>query len=205
MSFVNRLNQVIRNLSLTSSQFADAISLPRPSLSQILNGRNKKISNEVIEKIHNAFPSINILWLLFGEGNMTIESQNQTPQNLQNETNLISNGLDNVDDELNIFSFDNYPEDTASQVKSNEEDNDLSTKIMSGQKAESKSQPSDSFINRTEMLKGSSMGDNKYSTINPTEPKKVDASSHCQKEIVSIMIMYSDQTYKIFRPSEMDC
>ena len=33
---------------LTNSQFADKCRIPRPTLSQILNGRNKKISEEII-------------------------------------------------------------------------------------------------------------------------------------------------------------
>lgn len=55
---------------MANSQFADKADVPRPSLSQILNGRNKKISNEFITKLHDAFPSLNVLWLLFGDGDM---------------------------------------------------------------------------------------------------------------------------------------
>lgn len=55
---------------MANSQFADKADVPRPSLSQILNGRNKKISNEFISKLHDAFPSLNVLWLLFGDGEM---------------------------------------------------------------------------------------------------------------------------------------
>lgn len=72
MGIINRLNIFINKLGKTSSQFADEIKLPRPSVSQILNGRNKKISNEVIERIHQTYPSLNISWLLFGEGSMLI-------------------------------------------------------------------------------------------------------------------------------------
>lgn len=53
-----------------STQFADSCGIPRPSLSQILSGRNKKISDEVISKIHGAYPQLSVLWLLFGEGDM---------------------------------------------------------------------------------------------------------------------------------------
>ncbi|MCM1310520.1 MAG: helix-turn-helix domain-containing protein [Bacteroides sp.] len=53
-----------------STQFADSCGIPRPTLSQILSGRNKKISDAVIAKIHNAYPQLSVLWLLFGEGQM---------------------------------------------------------------------------------------------------------------------------------------
>ena len=55
---------------ISSSQFADTCEIPRPTLSQLLNGRNKKVSDEVIGKIHRAYPSLNVMWLLFGDGEM---------------------------------------------------------------------------------------------------------------------------------------
>lgn len=65
-----RLKQFISRESLIDSQFADACGIPRPTLSQILTGRNKKISDQLIGQIHAAFPQLSILWLLFGEGEM---------------------------------------------------------------------------------------------------------------------------------------
>lgn len=67
-----RLKGFIDQSGLTSSQFADQCGIPRPSLSQILSGRNKKISDVIVGMIHQAFPDLNILWLLFGEGDMTV-------------------------------------------------------------------------------------------------------------------------------------
>lgn len=67
MDLLTRLNDFMQKQRMSSSQFADAIGIPRPSMSQILNGRNKKISNEFIEKLHQAFPALDMMWLLFGE------------------------------------------------------------------------------------------------------------------------------------------
>lgn len=64
MDFVTRLKQYIEFTGLPVSQFADTAQIPRPTLSQILNGRNKKISNELIAKLHEGFPRLNIIWLL---------------------------------------------------------------------------------------------------------------------------------------------
>lgn len=55
---------------LSYSQFADSCGIPRPSLSQLLTGRNKKINDIMVGQIHNSFPELSIVWLLFGEGNM---------------------------------------------------------------------------------------------------------------------------------------
>lgn len=67
-----RLKVFIDEMGLTNSQFADQCGIPRPSLSQILTGRNKKISDVIVGQIHTAFPRLSVLWLLFGEGGMLI-------------------------------------------------------------------------------------------------------------------------------------
>ena len=55
---------------LSNSQFADQAGIPRPTLSQFLNGRNKRLSDDLTAKLHAAFPMLNVMWLLFGEGDM---------------------------------------------------------------------------------------------------------------------------------------
>lgn len=67
-----RLKGFIDSEGLSHSQFADKCRIPRPSLSQILSGRNKKISDVIIGQIHRAFPDLSVLWLLFGEGGMRV-------------------------------------------------------------------------------------------------------------------------------------
>lgn len=85
MDIVNRIKAFMAAGNISSTQFADACGIPRPTLSQILGGRNKKISDEVISKIHEAYPALSVMWLLFGEGEMTIArntqfSEPQTPR-----------------------------------------------------------------------------------------------------------------------------
>lgn len=65
-----RLKGFIDYLGISSSQFADQCGIPRPTLSQLLNGRNKKISDVLVGQIHTAYPELNVVWLLFGEGDM---------------------------------------------------------------------------------------------------------------------------------------
>lgn len=83
MDIVTRLKSFISYLGVQITQFADNCRIPRPTLSQLLNGRNKKVSDELIGKIHEAYPQLSVLWLMFGEGNM-LHSQNietSAPQN----------------------------------------------------------------------------------------------------------------------------
>lgn len=83
MDIVSRIKAFMAASNLSSTQFADACNIPRPSLSQILGGRNKKISDEVIAKIHEAYPRLSVMWLLFGEGEMLVAQNIQfsAPQN----------------------------------------------------------------------------------------------------------------------------
>ena len=70
MDIVSRLKKFLEHAGISNSQFADTCVIPRPTLSQLLNGRNKKVSDEVISKIHRAYPTLNIMWLMFGDGEM---------------------------------------------------------------------------------------------------------------------------------------
>lgn len=80
MDIVSRLKRYIDLHQIPVTQFADSCQIPRPTFSQLLNGRNKKVSDEVISKIHAAYPSLSMLWLMFGEGNMETSSNSQTSE-----------------------------------------------------------------------------------------------------------------------------
>lgn len=77
MDIIDRIKLFIKEKGLSVSQFADTCDIPRPTVSQLLNGRNKKVSDEIFRKIHNAYPALSISWLLFGEGEMFKENSLQ--------------------------------------------------------------------------------------------------------------------------------
>ena len=67
-----RILQLIQEEGLTNAEFAEKIGISTSSLSHILTERNKP-SLEVVMRIHKAYPSINLNWLLYGEGEMKEE------------------------------------------------------------------------------------------------------------------------------------
>lgn len=79
-----RLKLFIEYLGLTNSQFADTCGIPRPSLSQLLSGRNKKISDVIVGQIHRAYPSLSVVWLMFGEGDMISSVENSDDESDEN-------------------------------------------------------------------------------------------------------------------------
>lgn len=64
--FVNRLTRLLNHFEQTASSFSDTIGVQRSSLSHLLSGRNKP-SLDLIMKIHERFPEVNLYWLLKGE------------------------------------------------------------------------------------------------------------------------------------------
>lgn len=79
MDIVSRLKFFLSHNGITNSTFADTCDIPRPTLSQLLNGRNKKVSDELITKIHTAYPALNIMWLMFGDGDMFVPNAKSIP------------------------------------------------------------------------------------------------------------------------------
>lgn len=71
-----RLRSLISALGLSDSQFADKCEISRATLSLLLSGKNKKISDVLLSQIHEAFPEVSIIWLLFSEGEMFIRENN---------------------------------------------------------------------------------------------------------------------------------
>ena len=65
---------------MSAVQFAEKIEISPSSLSHILNGRNKP-SLEVVMKIHKACTYVNLLWLLYGEGEMENQENAPVPEN----------------------------------------------------------------------------------------------------------------------------
>lgn len=85
-NIAGRLKLYIDSLGITSSQFADMCNIPRPSLSQLLTGRNKKVSNTLVGQIHEAFPDLSIVWLMFGEGPVRVSSGCQTAEKIESSS-----------------------------------------------------------------------------------------------------------------------
>ena len=71
---IQRLNEFISYTGLSSTQFADKAGIPRPTLSQMVHGRNKSVNNQMLAKLNENFPELNILWFLFGQGSMLLDA-----------------------------------------------------------------------------------------------------------------------------------
>jgi len=107
MDIVSRLKHFIDTHGIPITQFADKCLIPRPTLSQLLNGRNKKVSDEVIAKIHAAYPSLSVMWLMFGEGDMECHTDNISQSSVlpTEKSSHHTEASDNQDDDQ-LLRFD---------------------------------------------------------------------------------------------------
>lgn len=74
-----RIRQVMEYMQMKQKAFAAKIGISEASLSGVFNGRTRA-NNRHVEGIHNAFPQINLNWLMFGTGEMlTTQQMEQSP------------------------------------------------------------------------------------------------------------------------------
>jgi len=123
-----RLKLLIENLRISNSQFADECNISRPTLSQLLTGRNKKVSDVIIAQIHNTYPNLSILWLMFGEGCMwNSDSSNRNTPNEEDDQNK-QIYCQNYTDPINICNNDNIGISDNSEIIENQTIQDISGK-----------------------------------------------------------------------------
>ena len=63
---IDRFKLILEQLKLSPSEFADRIGVQRSNISHVLSGRNKP-GIDFLEKMLNAFPAIDIGWLITGK------------------------------------------------------------------------------------------------------------------------------------------
>ncbi len=175
MDIVSRLKKYMDYRQIAISQFADTCFIPRPTISQILNGRNKKISDELIGKIHAAYPELSIVWLMFGEGDMLTNSNIKTSE-AKNDHKLTFD--DPQISEHEIFSTTEQPFPEITEIYSN--------------KSEGENTSYDSKKSGLNVA-----GGRQATEIAEALSGKIEAS----KKITSIVVFYADNTFQTFNPS----
>lgn len=178
MDIVNRLMTFMEAHGIGSTQFADSCGIPRPTLSQILSGRNKKISDAVISKIHNAYPHLSVLWLLFGEGQMETHANNA----LSEPQTGVKTPAQTA--QTNVFR----PSDAPSSDDSKESADGLFGPASMG----------DTLIFEDEESVGDISAEDER--MSDAESATVAIPADGSKSIVNIMVFYSDNSYQSFVP-----
>lgn len=184
MDTVARLVAFRNYTGLSNSQFADRAGIPRPTLSQFLNGRNKRISDDFTAKLHQAYPNLNVLWLLFGEGDMLMNPNIQFSEG-KNDLFEAENEDQSTDTESN-----KYQQQGENRVKS---ESPICAKEVAQSPNTTNFGHTDSQTAFNEHATGiTSIERGHNGPVVPADPAK---------RIQSIMVFYSDNSYEIFTPS----
>lgn len=178
MDIVSRLKTFINYLGIPVTQFADNCRIPRPTLSQLLNGRNKKVSDELIGKIHDSYPELSVLWLMFGEGDMLHLKNIQTSEP-QNSTMIDFGSRHSADDEQSMPRID-FDSDFSDRRPNN----------LTAEKAEApvlESAPGELSLPATDAVTDA--------------PATFTFNADQAKKIVNIIVYYNDNSFESFVPS----
>ena len=185
MDIVSRLKTFISYLTIPVTQFADNCTIARPTLSQLLNGRNKKVSDELIGKIHDAYPELSVLWLMFGEGDMLHHSAT----------------ADTKPAEASIFDFDTNPIIPPEEKETPR----IDFNSYRDPDAEQPSIAADTttYGDVTKFKAADSKADSPSGgSSSPIESLAYNSDS--RKKIVNIIVYYSDNSFESFVPNRQD-
>lgn len=183
----NRLKRFIDHSGITDSQFADTCGISRSTLSMILTGRNKKISDVLIGQIHAVYPQLSILWLMFGEGEMYTEGIEQTPS-LANP----QKGDESGERSSSFTSAANYTGSADGEMKLNE-----SCNSNSSMEAASNISVSDSPLSQVS-ANAVLAADLKSIAL----MKQIENMKQNPRRVVQITIYYDDSTFETFTPQK---
>lgn len=207
MDIVSRIKQFMASIGLSSSQLADTCDIPRPTMSQILNGRSKKISDDLISRLHTNFPQLSIMWLLFGEGDM-LNSENiktSEPEGSQKHNHKEAQGADNQ-----INFSDNSFEFHASDQRPEKSDTRHGTFFdgvfeqhvgFDNIKRPVHHQTSNTSTNNRQPERVSDMPEAIGNLFGSLSPQADQPTSSESRSVSAIMVFYSDNSYEMFTPS----
>lgn len=74
MEMKDRIMHIMREAGMSQSDFSKATGIPAASLSSIFTGRTAPTMKHA-EAIHRYCPTLNMAWLLFGEGEMHVNGE----------------------------------------------------------------------------------------------------------------------------------
>jgi DNA-binding XRE family transcriptional regulator len=133
--FIKRLEIILDYYALSASGFADKVGVQRSSLSHLLSGRNKP-SLDLVLKIVENFPEVDLYWILNGIGNFPkSEMQNEiisipsTPIEKNTEEKI------QIENQPNLFTTEPMVE--KNRVDENLKNNFSNTQISDSPKSDS--------------------------------------------------------------------
>lgn len=106
MSVHQRFEELLRKLKSNGTKLAKELDVSQTAISRILNGSTLP-SSRVLIPLVKKYPTVNLTWLLVGEGEMFISNNkvnrdhlNRLADSLERENNLLRDRIDDLAAEL---------------------------------------------------------------------------------------------------------
>lgn len=205
---IGRLKSFIDYLGYSNSQFADKAGIPRPTLSQLVHGRNKSVSDTLLRKLYESFPQLNITWLLFGQGDMLSSSNFEISerQDPQNKAYTDSQAADSQQSEILLPGFDEdyfgvesmiEPLSIAQYSEKNAVRNEIDRLQQPIEPARSASAPEERKRTQADLFNDIVMPLQMPSSSN-SESANGNPDVKDGKRIKSIIVLYTDSSFEVF-------
>jgi DNA-binding XRE family transcriptional regulator len=195
-SLNDRILTFINSLSISHATFADEIGVQRSAIAHIAKGRNRP-SLEMVTKITDRYPEINVMWLLKGTGSM----MNNTPNVISLQQRQVIPSSPVIDDSLKHTLFAQEEEKNTSIQKNDDES--FSTSQAKEPTVEIKSSHRSYSVNDFD-----EEDESQTSAVQPTPPSVKESHSaenlipaavmKKEKKISRIVVFYDDNSYEEF-------
>lgn len=189
---VERLKIFMNYTGLSISEFADNANISRSTLSQLLHFRPKSISDQILRKLKQSYPNLDISWLLFGQGDMLTSpnfkiSERQNGRNIPNQGSYSS---ENEDDGL-------FAPQISEVIQSAQSEKNRTQRYQNNQFA------SQFEANIASNVAQAFTGANYSRSSNPNNTEQdasIDKTDQSRK-IQLIIVLYNDSHIETFTPS----
>lgn len=194
-NFAIRLKLLIQKLGITDSVFAEKCGISRATLSQLLTGRNKKISNIIVGQIHEAYPALSVMWLLFNEGDMwTGQPEGDSYSEANSSDDSSSSGT--MDSDTSAVTTDGTLQNSEFGYKNPCEIPESSPTIR-----KDGAEPKENGLNYSQNTIQNSQDERINNCIKTSEIlKEIEFLKKKSRKVVQITIYYDDSTFETFYP-----
>lgn len=183
----DRIKMLMESQHMNQQAFANLTGIATASLSNIYGGRTRPTLNHV-EALMKSFPTLNINWLLTGDGEMFCVS---TPQDSSAGLDLFGTDNSQILAESNASSTQSTTDKMAEPILPFAEE---SPKTIIGQNFQSYQNPPrrvEQPVHQAPASKNNYTGVNVVPTVSPSTRK-----------ITEIRVFYDDQTWESFVPKK---
>ena len=198
----NRIEALLDKLQLSPSKFADEIGMQRSAMSHILSGRNKP-SLEVMQKILNRFPEVNIDWLIQGKGTLFNEDKN-TPAPPSKQTEALDKRMYDIPQakpEKETLSDTSIEQIIEQPIISKVEPSKLEPRPQLALFDMPPVLTKEPVVKRNEVVQTKNVKPALETESENKTAAKVEENAD-EKVVKSIVVFYSNNTFCVFKPGE---